>query len=47
MKYEYLIKFVRDEINALTCKAVDDHIIKNQKSIDQITENIEVRKELP
>lgn len=47
MKYKYLIKLVRDEINALTCKAVDDHLVKNQKSIDQITENIEVRKELP
>lgn len=47
MEYKYLIKLVRDEINALTCKAVDNHIIKNQKSIDQITENIEVRKELP
>ena len=47
MEYKYVIKLVRDEINALTCKAVDDHLVKNQKSIDQITENIEVRKELP
>ena len=47
MKYKYLIKLVRDEINALTCKAVDNQLEKNKKSIDQITENIEVRKELP
>mgnify|MGYP001061870069 CR=1 FL=1 len=47
MEYKYLIKLVRDEINALTCKAVDDQLIKNQKGIDHITENIEVRKELP
>ena len=47
MKYKYLIKLVRDEINYLACKAVDDQLEKNRKSIDQITENIEVKKELP